>query len=223
MRILAAAALLAVAAPAQAQDPAIVSVQDDAVVFRGQIDARSAAEFLLLVKDAGVTRLVITSGGGDVAAALDMATAMHERGLDIEVPHACYSSCANYLVPAARRKTLAHSGVVAWHGNISHVMYLQQSGQVTWPDAQMAAARRLALREQEFYRRVGVDGFVCWFAKIPPYNVAAFYSLSVDDMARFGIRDVTVRAPARDEGGVRQVRVDGSTLDSLRPPVRLDP
>ncbi len=223
MKNIAAAALLCASALASAQDPAIVSVQDDAVMFRGQISPRSAAEFLLLVQDARVTRLVITSGGGDVAAALDMAAVMHDRGLDIEVPQACHSSCANYLVPAARNKTFGHAGVVAWHGNISHVLYLQQSGQATWPDAQMAVARRLAQREETFYRRVGVDGFISWFAKIPPYNVAAFYSLSVDDMARFGIRDVTVRAPPRDEVGARQVRVDWPSLESFRPSIRLDP
>jgi hypothetical protein len=218
VKALAAAALLLAAGLAQAQ----VSVQDDAVVFRGQINARSAAEFLLLVNDPRVTRLVITSGGGDVAAALDMAAVVHERALDIEVPHACHSSCANYVFPAARQKLLGHAAAVAWHGNISHVLHLQQTGQATWSDAQVAAAVQLAQREEAFYRRIAVDGFIAWFAKIAPYAVPGFYFLSVEDMARFGIGNVTVRAPARRDGS-QLVAVDWASLDALRPVIRLQP
>lgn len=211
---------------AQTAAPTVVAAAGDAVVFDGQINARAVETFLRLLQDAKATRLVITSRGGSVSAALDMALAIHERGLDVDVPSACWSSCANYIFPAARRKTVGRPGAVAWHGNMTHVLYLQQTGQANWNEEQMEGARQLARREAEFFQRIGVDGFLCWFAKIDPYKVEDFYSLSVEDMERFGVRQVTVReaSPAKPRSAeVRKVQVDWAGLEAARPAVRLDP
>lgn len=222
----AALALLLVAAcVARAQGPAAATVEasGDAVIFNGQINERSVEQFVRLLQDPGISRLVITSRGGSVAAALDMAIAVHVRRLDVEVPAACLSSCANYVFPAARRKVIGRPGAVGWHGNMAHVLYLQQSGQATWSEGEMRSARELALREAEFFRRIGVDGFVCWFAKIEPCSVDDFYYLSAQDMERFGIREVIVRdeRAAPDQEQVRKVAVDWSSLEASRPMVKL--
>lgn len=225
----AAAALLAaltLAASAQRPPATTVEVDGDTVRFHGQINETAAAEFLRLLAERPVTRLVITSGGGQVAAALDMAQAIHERQLDVEVPTACHSSCANYIFPAARAKLIGHASAVAWHGNMEHVLYLQQTGRARWDERLMEGARYLARREAEFFRRIGVDGFVCWFAKIAPYDVHDFYSLPAEDMERFGIRQVTLRdaqpGAAAAADGVRVVRADWSGMRGRRPVVALD-
>lgn len=203
---------------------AAVRQSGDAIVFRGQINTRSAAEFLRLVQDPAIRRVVITSYGGLVSAALDMADAIHARGLDVEVPSACHSSCANYIFPAARRKLLGAPDAVAWHGNMAHVLHLEQTGQESWSMEAMASARALARREAQFYRRIGVDGFVAWFGKIPPYGVEDFYYLSLADMERFGIRGVTLRGTARaapDDPGLQPVTVDWAGLEAIRPALRI--
>ncbi len=202
----------------------LVTATADTITFEGRIDDRTAAEFLRLLQDPAITRLVITSRGGLVAPALDMAEAIHARGLDVVVPEDCLSSCANYIFPAGRRKTLGWPGAVAWHGNMTHVVYLQQSGQASWSEPLMAEARQLARRETDFFRRLGMDGFLCWFGKIAPYDVEAFYYVSVQDMEKFGIRDVTVREGAvdRSEEGLRKIGVDWGQLDAQRPVVRMD-
>src|SRR5512133_2403351 len=82
------------AAHAQPGPAARVEVAGDALVFDGRIDMRSAAQFLAALQDPAVTRVVITSRGGLVGPALDMAEAIRERRLDVEVPDACLSSCA---------------------------------------------------------------------------------------------------------------------------------
>lgn len=197
---------------------------DDAILFDGRIDAGSVARFHDLLRPPGVTRLVITSGGGLVGPALDLAATVHERQLDVEVPAACLSSCANYVFPAGRRKTIGRPDAVAWHGNMAHVLYLQQSGQANWDARALAEARVLARREAELFARIGVDGFVCWFARLPPYGVEDFHALSAQDMERFGIRDVTLRQPARwtpPDPAVRRVSVDWEALASSRPAVDL--
>jgi hypothetical protein len=219
--------LVAVTTGGHAQRPptATVTQVDDSVVFSGRIDAASAARLLELLKDPTVTRLVITSGGGLVTPALDIALAVQARQLDVEVPSLCVSSCANYIFPAGRHKTLGRLGAVAWHGNMAHVMYLQQTGQASWGLNEVEDARQLAAREAEFFSRIGVDGFVCWFAKIDPYHLEDFYYLSVEDMERFGIGSVTVREaspPEQETEGVRLVRVDWRRLEADRPAVRLD-
>lgn len=223
----AAAVLLALGAVAgHAQwAPARVEQRGNAVVLQGRIDDEAATRAIALMLDPWITRLVITSGGGLVNAALDLAEAVHARGLDVEVPVACMSSCANYVLPAGRRKLLGRRGAVAWHGNMAHVLYLQRSGQASWPEPDLAQARRLAQREAGFYARLGVDGFVCWFAKLPPYAIDEFYSLSAEDMARFGIRDVEVRDPGPPLTGglVQEVAVDWPRLEALRPRVAPDP
>jgi hypothetical protein len=224
--VLALAPVFACAVLAQANSPPAATVErsGDAVIFNGQINGRSVEEFKRALQDSGITRLVITSRGGGVAAALDMAVAVHERGLDIDVPTACLSSCANYVFPAARRKIMARPGAVGWHGNMTHVLYLQQSGQSSWSESEMRSARELALREAGFFHRIGVDGFVCWFAKIEPYNVDDFYYLSREDMERFGIRDVIPRdaRPEPDTAQIRKVIVDWPSLEAGRPVVKLD-
>lgn len=220
-------ALLALAGPGCAQVPATTTVKRmaDAVVFHGPIDARTAATFRQLLDDPTIQRLVITSPGGIVSAALDMAEAIHARQLDVEVPTACFSSCANYVFPAGRHKLVGFPGAVGWHGNITHLLYLQQAGRVAWNANELAQARVLARREADFFRRIGVDGFVCWFGKIAPYHVQDAYYLSAEDMAGFGITDVRVEsvAPQVPDAGVQPLRVDWATLEAARPQVRLTP
>jgi hypothetical protein len=219
---LALAGLLALGAHAQQPPAARVERINDTILFTGQINPRSAAQFLQLLQQPGARRLVISSPGGNVAAALDMAEAIHAHQLDLDVPSACFSSCANYIFPAARRKTLGAPGVVGWHGDMAHVLYLQQAGLAQWPPEVMREARELARREAAFFRRIGVDGFVCWFGKIAPYDVDEFYALSVQDMARFGIRHVEVLDPRGPlPANVRPIAVDWETLQATRPAVRL--
>lgn len=214
---LALAVLLTGTPPLAAQQATRVLRAGDAILFQGRINGRAAETFLGLLAD-GIQRLVITSEGGAVGPALDIATAVHQRGLDVEVPSTCFSSCANYIFPAGRRKIAARHGVVAWHGNMAHVLYLDRSGQGRWHSEEMVSARQLAAREAEFYRRIGVDGFVAWFGKIAPYEIAEFYWLSVQDMARFGITGVEVidaQVPA-DTGEVRRLVVEPAVLERQR-------
>ena len=215
-----AAAGLAHAQPARAS----VERSGDAIVFRGRIDEASAAAFQQLLRDPAVKRLVITSPGGLVAFALDMAEAIHARGLDLEVPEACLSSCANYIFPAARHKRLGAATAIGWHGNMTHVLYLQQAGLRRWSEPELAAARSLARRETAFFARAGVDGFVCWFAKLPPHEAQEFYALVPQDMALFGIGKVTIdpAAPLLPAPGVRLVVAERVALERARPVVRLE-
>lgn len=202
-----------------------VEQRGDAVVVQGRIDEESATRAIALIQDAWVTKLVITSGGGLVDASIDLAEAVNARALDVEVPVACMATCANYVLPAGRHKVLGRPAAVAWRGNMAQLLYLQRTGQGSWSDQELSEARRLALRESAFFARIGVDGFVCWFAKLPPYAIDEFFSLSVQDMAGFGIREVQLQDSGLPLTGglVQEVSVDWAHLESIRPRAAPDP
>ena len=180
---------------------------DTTAVYRGAISAENNAGFFARVANQPLQRLLIDSGGGDVAAAIELADWVHARQLDLTVTGVCLSSCANYVFPAARQKEIRPGAIVAWHGNYHH---LAQTGQ--WRDDVVLRMRRdgedeqtatrhvlsqvarLVALERDFFARIGVDEQVCWIGKQPPYSVADYYYLSAADMSRFGISAVQVPA-----------------------------
>ena len=180
---------------------------DTTAVYRGAISTENNAGFFAHVAARPLQRLLIDSGGGDVAAAIELADWIHARQLDITVTGVCLSSCANYVFPAARNKEIRPGAVVAWHGNYHHLAHtglwrddvalrMRRDGedkQTATRYVQAQVARLVAL-EHEFFARIGVDEQVCWIGKQPPYNVADYYFLSAADMARYGISDVQVPA-----------------------------
>ena len=168
--------------------------------YRGPISAEQNRQFFAAVAGRPLRRLSITSGGGDVAAAIALAEWVFASSLDVEVPEYCLSSCANYVFPAARHKLIRAGAVVAWHGNYRH---LQQTG--LWRDDVASRMQRLGEDEQtatrhvraqveelvalerDFFARIGVDEYLCWVGKQPPYNAPDYYFLSSRDMAHFGV------------------------------------
>jgi hypothetical protein len=70
----------------------------------------------LLEAPEDASRLVITSAGGNVDLAIFAAHVLKARELDVEVVGLCASSCANYLVPAARRVYLDRHSAILVHG-----------------------------------------------------------------------------------------------------------
>jgi hypothetical protein len=140
-----------------------------------------------------------------VEAGIALGSWVFDHNLDIEIPEYCLSSCANYVFPAGRHKSIGPGAIVAWHGNYNH---LQQTG--LWRDdiavrmeshgEDAATAEihvreevdRLASLERAFFARIGVNEYLCWVGKMPPYNAPDYYFLSRQDMARFGVSDVHI-------------------------------
>jgi hypothetical protein len=160
-------------------------------------------KFFEAVKGKTVRRLIITSSGGEVEAGIALGLWVFEHRINIEVPEYCLSSCANYIFPAGQQKSIGAGAIVAWHGNYNH---LKQTG--LWQDdiagrmeryGEGAATAethvreevdRLVRLERNFFARIGVDEYLCWIGKMPPYNAPNYYFLSSQDMARFGVKHV---------------------------------
>ena len=74
-------------------------------------------------------KLYVGSGGGDGYAGLAIGELVYAYQLDVHVEDLCASSCANYIFPAGKRKTLGHSAIVMYHGNTlqkNHVNFLRE-------------------------------------------------------------------------------------------------
>jgi hypothetical protein len=192
-------ALLWVAHSARAD----IDITGEVASYSGPISVGLNREFFTAATGKPVKRLVITSGGGEVEAAIALGSWVFERRIDIEVPEYCLSSCANYVFPAGQHKRIGAGAIVAWHGNYHH---LKQTG--LWQDdiavrmerygEDAATARAHVLEEVEhlvrlerdFFARINVDEYLCWIGKMPPYNAPNYYFLSSPDMARFGVTQV---------------------------------
>lgn len=94
------------------------------VYFVGEINPPKVDKALKLLGPND--RLVIDSGGGDMASAMRLGNYMIENRTDIEVLDLCMSSCANYLFVAASKKILNRSSLVVFHGGPRQANILKQ-------------------------------------------------------------------------------------------------
>lgn len=202
--------------------PGSLIVSGETVFIQGRITDATAEKFRHAVDQGRISRVLIASGGGLVEPALSIANEIRKRRLDVEVTGNCFSSCANYIFPAGANKSITGLGIVAWHGNMSHLLYLHARGAKPLDAEALKEVQRLQKLENTFFASIGLDQFVCWFAKLEPYNVRNLYFLSAEDMARFGIPDVQVRpgyektdVSSHNSGGVinlQFIRVDWERL-----------
>jgi hypothetical protein len=99
-----------------------IKVDSETLAFIGIIGQDSARPLHELFT-AGIKRVAVNSGGGDVTAAIAIANEIAARRLELNVKGYCLSSCANYWTVAAARTTL-DNGIVGFHGNISSCVSL---------------------------------------------------------------------------------------------------
>lgn len=209
------------------------------VTYAGKLSERNVELFLDAVKGKKLTMLVISSSGGEINAGIKMGSWVFDNHIDVAVEKMCLSSCANYVFPAGRRKTIRPGAVVAWHGKA-----LQESGmsdeevraQVigafnTLPESEkektdledligQAIARTRQQRTEslkrhsEFFRKIGVDESVCRIGN-EKYGAKDLYFLSVKDMARFRIYDV--EAPADyEKTDLAPLLIKGKQIDFIK-------
>jgi hypothetical protein len=168
-------------------------VSGDTLLIQGSISDATAEQFKHAVDQGDISRVLVASGGGLVEPAIAIANEIHKRRMDVEVVGNCFSSCANYIFPAGANKTISGLGIVAWHGNMSHMLHMHAVGSKPLDAETLKEVQRLHELESAFFASVGLDQFICWFAKLEPYNARNLYFLGAEDMARFGIANVKVR------------------------------
>jgi|APEBP8051073058_1049385.scaffolds.fasta_scaffold01222_4 hypothetical protein len=101
-------------------EPARVEVSGDTLYYTGNLSAASTKVFdaaVAGVEPGQLTRLVVSSGGGDTIEGRHVGRWVQRMGLVVEVDAICFSSCADYLFPAGRARVIRADAWVGWHGN----------------------------------------------------------------------------------------------------------
>ena len=97
-----------------------VPIDARSVAIVGLISSESVQQFLQLLSGPKEIKTVhLRSGGGDVVATMEIGREIRRRGIDIVVDGYCYSSCANYLFIAGRKKSVVGGGMLLLHGGSS--------------------------------------------------------------------------------------------------------
>jgi hypothetical protein len=111
--------------------------------------------------------VVVRSTGGPVETWLTIAEWLIDRVDVLVVDEACLSSCANYMMPVAKRVLVAEDGLVAWHGG----PYRSEDA-ITRPRPPDIAAivvyEEQAGRTERLFRRLGIDVSILALSAIGP-------------------------------------------------------
>ncbi|MNM27462.1 hypothetical protein D3C81_379540 [compost metagenome] len=137
------------------------------LVLIGFINAGMAQSVIDATKRYPVRAVIIDSNGGDIDSAMDIAEILRVKKLDLIVDGRCLSACANYLFPAAARKTVLPGSVVGVHNASVHYVDKGAAAVVTFSEAatlfqnkgdmtSLDEFERIQRREQAFYRSLGI-------------------------------------------------------------------
>lgn len=209
-------------------EPAQVRVQGDTLYYTGNFSKASTAAFDAATAGMArgqLTRLVISSGGGDTVAGRHVGRWVRDMGLVVEVDVICFSSCADYIFPAGRARVIRADAFVGWHGNerqfavlaarkgTSLVEELARFVPPGTPSSQRNAfldevQRSIAVTgkdEAEFYASLGLDDAfaVCAVGDVlekrPGFAGQIGWGFSVADMERLGLRPTVYLGEGRYE------------------------
>lgn len=131
-------------APAEEDSTRCEQVSATTFVLEGPVN-EAMTECVRANLATSTTELVVDSGGGDIKQALDIAELLEPLTLTVRVRERCYSSCANYFLPLARRLIVEPGAAIVLHGG-ADPQFLQ---------GQMVERRERRIRD--IMRDAGVD------------------------------------------------------------------
>jgi hypothetical protein len=218
-----------------AAEPALVRVQGDTLYYTGKLSKASSVAFDAAVaglRRGQLTRLVISSGGGDTVAGRHVGRWVRDMALVVEVDVICFSSCADYVFPAGRARVIRADAFVGWHGNERQFEVLAArrgvglaeelarfAPQGVTPEQRAAFVQVLMQSiavtrpdEAAFYAQLGLnDAFaVCAVGDVlekrPGYAGQIGWGFSLADMARLGLTHTVYLGEGRYEADSARFR-----------------
>jgi hypothetical protein len=189
-----------------------IHVQGTSIIYRGSISRESNERLFKIVEtvDLVPVTLVITSKGGDALAGIELGRWVFRNDLDVTVTEYCVSSCANYIFPAGKTKTLEPRAAVVWHGGAMQEEWnapcselpkgVLEQGLSCAEFEQIKAEQLEEFRtaEELFFVEVGVDQRITILGQDPEYDCRGGSSslgwyYSIDDLERLGIGNIHVQ------------------------------
>lgn len=105
--------------PSTDENP-VVRIEGDTLTYIGGTNANGLNSLSAAVRNLRrdqVTRMVVNSGGGDTKAAIFIGSIIADLKPDLVIETGCFSSCANFIAPAAASITIRPGAFLGWHGN----------------------------------------------------------------------------------------------------------
>lgn len=98
----------------------VVRIDGDLLTYIGGINANGLNALDQAVRHlprGQVTRMIVNSGGGDTDVGIFIGSIIADLKPDLTIDVGCFSSCANFIAPAARSITIRENAFLGWHGN----------------------------------------------------------------------------------------------------------
>jgi hypothetical protein len=213
-------------------ESASARVLGDTLYYTGNLSKASSAVFdaeVAGVPSGQLTRVVISSGGGDTVAGRHIGAWVRDKALVVEVEVICFSSCANYVFPAGGARVIRADAFVGWHGNERQFEVLaarkglslseelgRYAPQALAPEQRAAFVQEFLQStrqaETDFYARLGLsDAFAVRavgdaLERRPAYAGQRGWGFSLADMARLGLKDTVYLGAGRYEQDSRRFR-----------------
>lgn len=200
MRAVMFAAALLAAGPAWAGDgpgkPStdprpVVRIDGDTLTYIGGINnvgLDALSEAVRHLPRGQVTKMVVNSGGGDTKAGIFIGSIVADLKPDLTIETGCFSSCANFIAPAAASITIRENAFLGWHGNDRGFQIVaKQQGVSLREHLRAMVAGQLSGGKDAEGKQVDLDAFL-------DEAVPRLEALIVEEAAlyrRIGIRDDT--------------------------------
>jgi len=177
------------------------------------------------------TTLTVTSTGGPVHVGLELGEWVYSHRLDVKVYDLCFSSCANYVFPAGRKKLLGKDAVVGFHGGPTSEFYDTSSIKTALQDVPEGQRERVyeeikvslnsyievnTERESAFYKMLGVSPKLNILGQSEQYEELREgydgWVYTPEDMMKLGLSNIEIINDPRPEKLVQKPKVFLLTL-----------
>jgi len=97
-----------------------VRIEGDTLIYIGGTNEnglQALSEAVRHLPRGHVTKMRVNSGGGDTKAGIFIGSIIADLKPHLTIETGCFSSCANFIAPAAASITIRANAFLGWHGN----------------------------------------------------------------------------------------------------------
>lgn len=177
-----------------------VTRHDNTITYQGELSTEANQRAFDLLTPS-VTRLKIHSPGGNILAGMALGEWVHRHGMDVEALELCFSSCANYVFPAGKRKILGPHTLLGWHGGATQKASVDYVGRLQKFQPQEIAQLlddlvRQVVQETVYFNRIGVAQVSTVYGQRPEFDASTQdctgWTYSLQAMRRLGMVNLEV-------------------------------
>ncbi|MFZ0100427.1 MAG: ATP-dependent Clp protease proteolytic subunit [Gemmobacter sp.] len=208
----------------------VVRINGDTLTYIGGINeagVTALSEAVRHLSRGQVTKMLVNSGGGDTKAGIYIGSIIADLKPDLTIEVGCFSSCANFIAPAAASITIRENAFLGWHGNDrgfqivadqlelplrEHLRATFVTGAAetgidveAWLDEVVLALEERIVEEAALYKRIGLANDTFAICGVGPRFEARLsgdqlgWGFSIADMARLGLPPVRYEGPGAYE------------------------